>query len=258
MNLNIIYQDDTIVVIDKPAGLLVHRSMLDKHETQFALQLVRDQINQHVFPVHRLDRPTSGILIFALSPEIARLLGEQFSTQQIYKRYIAIVRGHAPEEGDIDYALKEQLDKIADKKAKQDKEAQEAFTSYRRLQTFELPFAVSRYPSARYSLMALEPKTGRKHQLRRHLGHINHPIVGDTTHGDGKHNQFLKQQYGFSGLALTCQTMEIMHPITLQKISFNCEPAAHITELLAHWGLSDELLAQTISYSKTEEKQINE
>ena len=258
MNLNIIYQDDHLVAIDKPAGLLVHRSMLDKHETQFALQLVRDQINQHVFPVHRLDRPTSGVLVFALSPEIARLLGEQFSGQNVFKRYLAIVRGHAPEAGDIDYALKEQLDKIADKKAKQDKEAQSALTTYTRLHTFELPFAVSRYPSARYSLMALEPKTGRKHQLRRHLGHINHPIVGDTTHGDGKHNQFLKQQYQFSGLALTCQTMAFIHPVTHKKVLFKCEPATHITDLLAHWGLAGDALKQIISHSKTEEKAVNE
>ena len=258
MNLNIIYQDEYLVAIDKPAGLLVHRSMLDKHETQFALQLVRDQINQHVFPVHRLDRPTSGVLVFALSPEIARLLGEQFSTQQVFKRYLAIVRGHAPVAGEIDYALKEQLDKIADKKAKQDKEAQSAQTLYTRLQTFELPFAVSRYSSARYSLMGLEPKTGRKHQLRRHLGHINHPIVGDTTHGDGKHNQFLKQQYQFSGLALTCQSMEIVHPVTHKKVLFNCQPAAHITELLAHWGLADSDLKKIISHSKIEDTVVNE
>jgi tRNA pseudouridine65 synthase len=258
LNLKIIYQDESIVVIDKPAGLLVHRSMLDKHETQFALQLVRDQINQHVFPVHRLDRPTSGILVFALSPTVARLLGEQFSTQQVLKRYIAIVRGHAPPEGEIDYALKEQLDKIADKKAKQDKEAQQAFTTFCRLQTFELPFAVSRYPSARYSLLSVEPKTGRKHQIRRHLGHINHPIVGDTTHGDGKHNQFLKQQYGFSGLALSCQMMQFKHPIHQTNLTLNCDPGEHICGLLLKWGIDVPSLDTMMTNRKNEEKPSNE
>ena len=245
-------------MVDKPAGLLVHRSMLDKHETQFALQLVRDQINQHVFPVHRLDRPTSGVLVFALSPQIARLLGEQFSTQQVYKRYLAIVRGHAPLQGLIDYALKEQLDKIADKNAQQDKAAQEALTIYQRLQSFELPFAVGRYASARYSLMALEPKTGRKHQLRRHLAHINHPIVGDTTHGDGKHNQFLKQQYEYSGLALCCHKMALTHPLSGEYLHFNCEPSAHITALLARWDVTSDALQRTILNATTEEKVINE
>lgn len=258
MNLNIIYQDEYLVAIDKPSGLLVHRSMLDKHETQFALQLVRDQINQHVFPVHRLDRPTSGVLVFALSPEIARLLGEQFSSQQILKRYITIVRGHAPEAGEIDYALKEQLDKIADKKAKQDKEAQQAFTTFKRLHTFELPFAVSRYPSARYSLLSVEPKTGRKHQIRRHLGHINHPIVGDTTHGDGKHNQFLKLQYGFSGLALSCQMMQFKHPIHQSNLTLKCEPGEHITRLLLNWGLEQANLQMMMTKLMNGEKPNDE
>ncbi|MGO4891610.1 tRNA pseudouridine(65) synthase TruC [Flavobacterium sp. W21_SRS_FM6] len=256
MHLNIIYQDEYLVVIDKPSGLLVHRSMLDKHETEFAVQLVRDQINQHVFPVHRLDRPTSGVLVFALNPDIARLLGEQFSTQQILKRYITITRGHAPELGEIDYALKEQLDKIADKKAKQDKAAQAAFTTFTRLKTFELPFAVSRYPSARYSLLMVEPKTGRKHQIRRHLAHINHPIIGDTTHGDGKHNQFLKQHFDFSGLALSCLTMKFKHPVHQSDLSLHCQPADHITRLLAAWDIDRTSLNTMIK--DNEEKQRDE
>lgn len=254
MNIKIIYQDQYIVVVDKPAGLLVHRSMLDKHETQFAMQLVRDQINQHVFPVHRLDRPTSGVLVFALSSEMARALGEQFSEQKVQKRYFAIVRGHAPEEGEIDYALKEQLDKIADKLAKQDKEAQSAQTSFKRLLTFDLPFAVSRYPSARYSLMELRPKTGRKHQLRRHLAHINHPIVGDTTHGDGKHNRFLREQFAYSGLALTCQSMQIIHPVSQAKINFSCDLPIHIKQLLTEWDVSDTQLTPLINNEVSEEQ----
>ena len=133
MLLSIIYQDEYLVAINKPSGLLVHRSMLDKHETQFAVQLLRDQIGQHVFPVHRLDRPTSGVMVFALSADIARKLGEQFAAQLIEKTYLAIVRGHITDEGKIDYALKEKLDKIADKMVKQDKSAQHAVTIFKRL-----------------------------------------------------------------------------------------------------------------------------
>jgi tRNA pseudouridine65 synthase len=238
MLLPIIYQDEYLVAINKPSGLLVHRSMLDKHETQFAMQLVRDQIGQHVFPVHRLDRPTSGVLVFALSADIARKLGEQFFAQSIQKTYLAIVRGHIVDEGEIDYALKEKLDKIADKLAKQDKLAQEAVTLFNRLDKFELPFAVSRYPSARYSLVQLTPKTGRKHQLRRHLAHINHPIVGDTAHGDGKHNIFLRQEFNFNQLALTCKSMLLTHPISQAPLVLRCELDKNISNLLEKWQVN--------------------
>lgn len=238
MLLSIIYQDEYLVAINKPSGLLVHRSMLDKHETQFAMQLLRDQIGQHVFPVHRLDRPTSGILVFALSSDMARRLGEQFSAQTIQKTYLAIVRGHIKEEGEINYSLKEKLDKIADKTAKQDKLAQEAVTFFNRLDKFELPFAVSKYASVRYSLVQLTPKTGRKHQLRRHLAHINHPIVGDTAHGDGKHNIFMRQQFGFNRLALTCKSMLLTHPVSEKSLDLRCDLDKNIFDLLEKWQVN--------------------
>lgn len=238
MLLSIIYQDEYLVAINKPSGLLVHRSMLDKHETQFAVQLLRDQIGQHVFPVHRLDRPTSGVLVFALSADIARKLGDQIASQLINKTYLAIVRGHIKDEGIIDYALKEKLDKIADKMAKKDKPPQEAITSFKRLDKFELPFAVSRYASARYSLVQLTPKTGRKHQLRRHLSHISHPIVGDTAHGDGKHNAFLRQQFSFNQLALTCKSMHLTHPVTEKPLVLKCEFDRNIVALLEKWQVN--------------------
>lgn len=238
MLLSIIYQDEYLVAINKPAGLLVHRSLLDKHETQFAVQLLRDQIGQHVFPVHRLDRPTSGVLVFALSADIARKLGEQFATQIIEKTYLAIVRGHISDKGKIDYALKEKLDKIADKMVKQDKPSQAAITHFNRLDKFELPFAVSKYPSARYSLVQLAPKTGRKHQLRRHLAHINHPIVGDTAHGDGKHNAFIRQQFSFNQLALTCKSMLLTHPVSESPLDLRCDLDKNIFDLLEKWQVN--------------------
>ena len=238
MFLSIIYQDQYLVAINKPSGLLVHRSMLDKHETQFAVQLLRDQIGQHVFPVHRLDRPTSGVLVFALSADIARKLAQQFTTQTINKTYLAIVRGHIKEEGKIDYALKEKLDKIADKMAKQDKLAQEAVTFFNCLDKFELPFAVSKYASARYSLVQLTPQTGRKHQLRRHLAHINHPIVGDVAHGDGKHNAFIREQFNFNPLALTCKSMLLSHPVSEAPLVLRCDIDKNIFDLLEKWQVS--------------------
>jgi tRNA pseudouridine65 synthase len=173
-----------------------------------------------------------------LSADIAKKLGEQFAAQTIEKTYLAIVRGHITDAGKIDYALKEKLDKIADKTAKLDKPAQQAITLFNRLDKFELPFAVSKYASARYSLVQLTPKTGRKHQLRRHLAHINHPIVGDTAHGDGKHNTFIRQQFNFNPLALTCKSMLLKHPISEVPLVLRCDLDKNMSDLLEKWQVS--------------------
>lgn len=210
--LEILYRDEHLVAINKPSGLLVHRSLIDRHETQFAIQQTRDQIGQKVYPVHRLDKPTSGVLLFALDSDTARLLTEQFTAGQVQKTYLAIVRGYAEENGIIDYPLKEQLDKIADADANPDKPAQEAITHYRRIATVEFPLAVGRYTTARYSMLELQPKTGRKHQLRRHMKHIFHPIVGDTTHGDGKHNALFREKFGCHRLLLHASSLQLQHP----------------------------------------------
>lgn len=210
--LEILYRDAHLVAINKPSGLLVHRSLIDRHETRFAIQLTRDQIGQKVYPAHRLDKPTSGVLLFALDSDTARLLNTQFTSEQVQKTYLAVVRGHTADHGIIDYPLKEELDKIADANADQDKPAQDAITHFQRLATTELPYPVGRYPSARYSLLALHPKTGRKHQLRRHLKHIFHPIVGDTTHGDGKHNTLFREQFNCQRLLLHANSLQLIHP----------------------------------------------
>ena len=210
----ILYQDDALVAINKPSNLLVHRSMIDRHETEFAIQQTRNQIGQHVFPVHRLDKPTSGVLLFALDPETAKQVSQQFTDKKIRKSYQAVVRGYTQEEGTIDYALKEQLDKMTDSKAKQDKEAQEAVTNYIREAIVELPFAVGPYNTARYSLLKLIPETGRKHQIRRHMKHIFHPIVGDTSHGDGKHNTLFREQFDCHRLLLHADSLALKHPLS--------------------------------------------
>ncbi len=216
--LEILYQDEYIVAVNKPSGLLVHRSMIDRHETRFAMQMVRNQIGQHVYPVHRLDKPTSGVLLFALSSEIASLLQTQFESGDVEKRYLAVVRGYIAEQDVIDYPLKEELDKMTDRKARQDKAAQPAITAYQRLATAELPYPVGRYQTARYSLISAIPKTGRKHQIRRHMKHIFHPIVGDTTHGDGKQNQFFRDQLNCHRLLLSAASLKLRHPISHEPL----------------------------------------
>ena len=157
--LEILYQDDYLLAINKPSGLLVHKSMIDRHEIYFAMKMLRDQIGQWVYPIHRLDKPTSGVLLFALDSTTAKVMSEQFKVHTIQKTYIAVVRGYAPESGEIEHALTEKLDKIADKKASKDKEAQEAITAFKRLDTVELDIAVGRYEKTRYSLVELKPKT---------------------------------------------------------------------------------------------------
>lgn len=218
--LDILYHDQDLVAINKPAGMLVHRSWLDKHETVFAMQTLRDQLGQHVFPIHRLDRPTSGVLLFALNSEMARLMSVQFEQHQLQKSYLAIVRGYLQGEGRVDYPLKVQLDKIADKFS-QAKEAQSAVTDYVSLATVEMPYPAGKFATARYSLVQLFPQTGRKHQLRRHLKHLFHPIIGDTNYGDLHQNRAFSENAGGNRLFLHANRLQFTHPRQQQKIEIN-------------------------------------
>ena len=211
--LEVIYRDEHLVAINKPAGLLVHRSPIDRHETRFALQLLRDQLGQRVYPVHRLDKPTSGLLLFALSPEIARELSAQFAGRSISKQYLAVCRGYVPREGVIDHPLQDKYDRLADRGRDRDLPVREALTRFQTLATVEIPHQVDRYPQSRYSLVSLHPITGRKHQLRRHMKHIGHPIIGDAKHGKGVHNRFFQQHYGCQGLLLACVELRLVHPV---------------------------------------------
>ncbi|HIC44772.1 MAG TPA: tRNA pseudouridine(65) synthase TruC [Sulfurimonas sp.] len=219
-SLEILYQDEHLVAVNKPSGLLVHRSWIDKYETRFALQILREQIGQYVYPVHRLDKPTSGVLLFALSKEIARDLSLQIQEGIFEKEYLAVVRGYTDDKAKIDYALKEVLDKMTDAKANTDKEAQEAITSYKKLSQIELPFAVGKYVTTRYSLLKLSPTTGRKHQLRRHMKDILHPIVGDTKYGRHEHNVFFREKYNSHRLLLHASKLSIIHPISQRPLVF--------------------------------------
>ena len=212
--LDIIYRDEQLIAIHKPAGLLVHRTVLDRNETRFAVQLLRDQIGQYVYPVHRLDRGTSGVLLFALDKEIGKLLSGQFEAQQVDKTYLAVVRGHPPEAGSIDHALTRQYDDYEFRAANASAEAQAALTHYRRLAVTELPHQVDIYPTSRYALLELKPHTGRRHQLRRHLKHLAHPIIGDATYGKGRHNRLFQELFGCRRMLLACLEMRLTHPVS--------------------------------------------
>ena len=243
--MEILYLDDHLVAVAKPAGLLVHRSAVDRRETVSALQLTRDRIGRRVYPVHRLDRPTSGVLLFALSREPAALLSASFAARQVLKRYLAVVRGFVPEEGVIDYPLVEEHDRTTDRLARGGKEAQEAVTSFRRLALAELPFPAGVHATSRYSLMEARPLTGRKHQIRRHCKHLYHPVIGDTTHGDGFHNRLFRDHFGSSRLLLHALEFTLPHPVTGKSLTITAPLDEEFARLFQSMGWLDSMTTET-------------
>jgi len=234
-----IYRDPWLLVVHKPAGLLVHRSPIDKHETEFALQYARAMNGgEHVYPVHRLDRPTSGLLVFALDPQTASVFGQALMAGEVSKTYQAMVRGWVPEQGVIDHPLR---DEPEDRRRKAEPQPErEARTRYRRLAMTEIPVAIEGpHPSSRYSLVELKPETGRKHQLRRHMKHISHPIIGDANHGRGRHNRYFAERFGQGRLMLAATEMSFRHPVSGETLHLRAEPEWSFLEVLSIFsGLS--------------------
>ncbi len=202
--LTVLHIDEDLVAIDKPPGLLVHPSSLDAHETRSALALLSEQLAQPLWTVHRLDKATSGVLVFARSLEAARALGAAFEAGSVSKRYLALVRGWPPDAGEIDYALARDPELPS---AGQPRVA--AVTRYRRLACHEWPLAVGRHPTCRVALVEVEPLSGRRHQIRRHFKHLAHPLIGDSTHGKGPLNRALAEWLGVQRLWLHARTLVI-------------------------------------------------
>ena len=235
--LRILYQDEHLVVVHKPSGLLVHRSALARGETQFLLQQLRDQLGQRVYPVHRLDRPTSGAIVFALSSTVAGLLSEAFSERQVEKGYLAVVRGKAPEQDRLDYPLREE----DGTRPKAEMPAMPAMTDIRRLDSVELPVQVDRYPVARYSLVEAKPLTGRRHQIRRHLSRRGYPIIGDAKHGKSIHNRFFAEKLSAPRLLLAATYLAFDHPVLANRIHVSCALDDTMTALFHHLGWAGHL-----------------
>ena len=207
--LPILYQDERLVVVDKPAGLFVHRTALDR-TAGAALQRVRDALGRHVWPVHRLDRPTSGALCFALDAEAAAFLSAAFAEGRVEKTYLAVVRGHPPESFTVDRPLVPLNPDGHGLKA--GAEPQDARTEVRLLATTVQPWPVGPYETARYALVEATPTTGRRHQIRRHLAGANHPILGDHRHGDHRHNKACAERLGVDRLLLHAARLAVPHP----------------------------------------------
>ena len=230
--LTILYRDEHLVAVHKPSGLLVHRSKLAGGESEFLLQRLRNQLGQRVYPVHRLDRPTSGVMVMALNAVTAARLATAFREHQVSKRYLAVVRGFGPEHEWLDYALREE----DGSRPKAEMPALEAMTEVERLDEIELPIQVDRYPNSRYSLMAVRPVTGRRHQIRRHLAQRGYPIIGDAKHGKGNHNRFFAQQLESPRLLLAAVGLDFIHPADGRHIQLSCGLDATMTALFQRFA----------------------
>ncbi|WP_367269769.1 pseudouridine synthase [Roseateles sp.] len=222
MTLTLLYADEHLVAIDKPPGLLVHRTQLAAHEDEAALQRLRDQLGRPVWPVHRLDRGTSGVLLFALSPEVASRLGAMFEQGQMHKRYLALVRGWPPDEqGLVDHPLARDPERPSAGQTLLD-----AQTRWRVLERREWLLATDpRFATTRVALLEAEPLQGRRHQIRRHLKHIAHPILGDATHGKGPLNRAVAAFLGTQRLWLHAHRLAFEHPLLGTALALEAPPA---------------------------------
>lgn len=234
LRITILYQDDALVAVHKPSGLLVHRTGLEPRDTVFLLQSLRNALGRHVYPVHRLDRPTSGVMVFALNPEIAGILGRCVRCHDFEKTYVALVRGNIPLSGTIAHPLRPGLDRTTTPRFSR--------TRYHRILTKEVPVPMGRVSRRCYSLVELHPDTGRKHQLRRHLKHISHPIIGDTRYGDGRHNRFFRSTYACHRLMLAATEVSFLHPVSGNRLCIRAPFAADFLSVLHGLGWNASLL----------------
>lgn len=213
---NIIYRDDDLVAINKPCGLLVHRTDISDEEDLFAVQLLRDILGQRVYNVHRIDRPTSGVLLFALNNEMASIMSNQFKEKNVKKTYVALVRGWFPQVTFLNYPVKNGNEVLLD-----------AETHFNLLSKYELSIPVAPYETSRYSMIEAHPQTGRWHQIRQHLAHLRHYIINDRVHGTGAHNNMFTEQLGISNLFLHARKLQFIHPLTGKEILIQAEFPPH-------------------------------
>ena len=233
MSLEILYRDEHLVAVNKPSGLLVHRTDLAKEEQDAVVQRLNEQLGQWVYPVHRLDRATSGVLIMALDTQSAATLVEQFTARETHKTYHAIVRGHTDPEGVIDYPLAKLNEEKGRARFKIEGTEKEAVSRFKTLKQFEIPLPVSRYDQMRLSLVEVTPEHGRTHQIRRHFKHIFHPLLGDTRYGCRHHNQAMRNHWSQSlRLMLHSKGLTIKHPVSNEVVTIQAELPTDFSDLL--------------------------
>ena len=226
ISLPILYRDEWLVAVDKPPGIHVHPTAFSPNEDS-CVRMLRDQLGQWVFTIHRLDRATSGVLLFALNSDVATAISAQFAGREVKKRYLAIVRGYLPEgEQRIDRPLREEPHLPPD----------EAITVYRRLATGEIPVPTGKFPTSRFSLAEVLPQTGRKNQIRRHLAGISHPIIGDVQFGDGRQNRIFRENLDSRQLLLLAMNLEITHPFSAKILQISAPLPQEFRKIFAAFG----------------------
>ncbi|MFM2392816.1 MAG: hypothetical protein RLZZ546_798 [Bacteroidota bacterium] len=202
MEFEILYRDEFFIAINKPYGYFVHKSSFDATSSKIIMKLLRNQIGQYVYPVHRLDRKTTGVLLFALSQESLAEMNKSFQSRDIDKEYLAICRGYLQDEGEIDYALN----------------GKDALTKYETIQKKEIDLPSGKFNTSRYSLVRFFPITGRTHQIRKHASHIFHPILADRPHGCNKQNKLWLETYNLNELTLHARSLSFIHPFLKNRI----------------------------------------
>ena len=237
--LTLLYEDESFVAVAKPSGMFVHRSDADHSATCFVLQSVRDQLNQMLFPVHRLDRATSGVVLLARSSNAAAAVGKLFTERLVSKTYFALVRGHCEDSGEINDPLVSARGRglPSDHPHAQ---PQDALTRFKTVERYEMPVESERFPTTRCSLIEASPITGRYHQIRRHFNYFSHPVIGDTSHGDGRQNRSFRENFGVTRLMLASVRMNFQHPLSEGKVEISCPPETSfqtVIDRLKPWRL---------------------
>jgi tRNA pseudouridine65 synthase len=228
--IDVIHEDEALLAVNKPAGLLVHKSKIANDETDFLLDRIKEQAGANLYLAHRLDRATSGVLLLAKSREIAGELGRAFMAREVTKKYLAVVRGWPASEGAIDYPLPGVRERGPRKPA---------LTRWRTLATTTVPIEMGRYPEQRYALVEAAPETGRYRQIRKHFHHVSHHIVGDTSHGRGDHNRLWRIHFGMHRMLLHAWRLEFAHPITGVPVMLVAQPDKVWRDVIERFGWQD-------------------
>jgi tRNA pseudouridine65 synthase len=230
----VLYQDNHLLAVYKPANLLMHKSPISS-DKDFLLQRLHRQTQKHLYPIHRLDRATCGIVLFALQPETAAILSRDIQQHRMEKTYLAIVRGFVNDEGQIDYPLDDLKNHSTAMPRKN------AITHYSCLARAQIPIPVRPFSQSRYSLVKIQPLTGRRHQIRRHFAHIRHPLIGDVNYGDGKHNAMFRSHFLCHRLLLAAIKISLIHPVTNKPFSIQTLPDDHFLGVIRQLFTEDSL-----------------
>lgn len=241
----VIYLDDDLIVVNKPCGIPVHGSRILAGQPRTLLQMAREYLGKMVYVVHRLDRPVSGVMALTLNQKAQVELGHQFELRQVQKCYLAVVRGWTENKGLISHPLQPPRDERTSRSV-----AKAAVTRFHQISQVEIPLPVHPYPRSRYSLLALYPETGRRHQLRRHMKHISHHIIGDTSYGRGEHNRFFQDNFSCSRLLLHAWTLDVKHPTSMKNYRFHAALDPAFESLIQAFGWADSLEAWMCKHQK--------